>query len=96
MRRFEEIIDLAAERQGGLYALRKSLAETRPLAPIDIAAVPDHQIPSSMTRRVFYAGFPAKVTAFKWCAPRQRHLNNTAVQTAPAPAPTPKGTKCLY
>ena len=68
MQRFEEIIDLAAERQGGSEALRKALAETRPLAPADIAAVPDHQILSSMTRRVFYAGFSAKVIDAKWNA----------------------------
>ena len=61
VQRFEEIFDLAAERRGGSEALRKSLAKTRPLAPADIAAVPDHQILSSMTRRVFYAGFSAKV-----------------------------------
>ena len=47
MQRFEEIIELAAERQGGSEALRKSLAETQPLAPADIAAVPDHQMLAS-------------------------------------------------
>lgn len=68
MQRFEEIIALAVERQGGSEALEKTLAQTRPLPPAAIAAVSDHQILSSMTRRVFYAGFSSKVIDGKWSA----------------------------
>jgi hypothetical protein len=41
MRRFDEIIDLAAECHGGRDKFNQMLAETRPLAPQDIAAIPD-------------------------------------------------------
>jgi 3-methyladenine DNA glycosylase Tag len=66
MRRFDEIIDLAAERHGGRDALERMLSETRPLAPQDIAKIPDDRILAAMTRRVFSAGFSSKVIDAKW------------------------------
>ncbi len=42
------------------------LAETRPLAPRDIAAIPDDRILAAMTRRIFCAGFSSKVIDAKW------------------------------
>lgn len=68
MQRFEEIFDLAAERQGGAEPLKKTLAATRSLPPAEIAAVPDDRILSAMTRRVFYAGFSSRVIDGKWHA----------------------------
>ncbi|GGF35940.1 3-methyladenine DNA glycosylase [Aliidongia dinghuensis] len=66
MRRFDEIIDLAAERHGGRDALKRMLSETRTLAPQDIAKIPDARILAAMTRRVFSAGFSSKVIDAKW------------------------------
>ena len=66
MRRFDEIIELAAERQGGLYTFERILAETRPLPPHDIAAIPDDRVLAAMTRRIFCAGFSSKVVDAKW------------------------------
>ena len=66
MRRFDEIIDLAVERHGGRDALERMLAETRLLAPQDIAKIPDDRILAAMTRRVFSAGFSSKVIGAKW------------------------------
>ncbi|WP_323990783.1 DNA-3-methyladenine glycosylase I [Nguyenibacter sp. L1] len=66
MRCFGEIIDLAAERHGGRDALERMLFETRPLAPDDIAKIPDDRILAAMTRRVFSAGFSSKVIDAKW------------------------------
>jgi 3-methyladenine DNA glycosylase Tag len=66
MRRFDEIIDLAAELHGGRDALDQMLAETRPLAPQEIAALPDDRILAAMTRRIFCAGFSSKVIDAKW------------------------------
>jgi 3-methyladenine DNA glycosylase Tag len=66
MRPFDEIIGLAAERHGGSDAFERMLAETRPLAPHDIAAIPDDRVLSAMTRRVFCAGFSSKIIDAKW------------------------------
>ena len=68
MRRFDEIIALAAERQGGPDALERTLAETRPLAPQDIARITDDRVLAAMTRRVFCAGFSLKIINSKWDA----------------------------
>ena len=70
MRRFDEIIDLAAECHGGRDALERMLSETRPLAPQDIAKIPDDRILAAMTRRVFSAGFSSKVIDAKWAGLR--------------------------
>ena len=66
MRRFDEILDLAAGLHGGRDTFARMLAETRPLAPEDIAAIPDNRILAAMTRRVFCAGFSSKVIDAKW------------------------------
>src|SRR5271170_7943534 len=68
MRRFDEIIGLAVERHGGPDTFERMLAETRPLAPHDIATIPDDRVLAAMTRRVFCAGFSSKVIDAKWKA----------------------------
>lgn len=66
MRRFDEIIELAAGRHGGPDTFDQMLAEARPLARQDIATIPDDRILAAMTRRVFCAGFSSKVIDAKW------------------------------
>ncbi len=68
MRPFDEIIELAAERHGGLAALDAKLASTASRTPGEIAATPDHRVLSEMTRRVFQAGFVWSVIDAKWPA----------------------------
>jgi 3-methyladenine DNA glycosylase Tag len=68
MRRFEDILALAAERKGGLAALERELADTQSRDPSQIAAMPDDRILAAMTRRVFSAGFSSKVIDAKWDA----------------------------
>jgi len=68
MRDFGLIIAMAVDRKGGPDALEKILAETPSVAPTVIAAMPDDRILAAMTRRVFYAGFSAKVVDAKWDA----------------------------
>jgi hypothetical protein len=65
-RRFDEIIELAVRRHGGPDTYERMLAETRPLAPHVIAAIPDDRVLAAMTRRVFCAGFSSKVIDAKW------------------------------
>ena len=66
MRRFDQIIDLAAERHGGRDTLDQILAETRPLAAQEIAAIPNDRILAAMTRPIFCAGFSSKAIDAKW------------------------------
>jgi 3-methyladenine DNA glycosylase Tag len=66
MRRFDEIIELAVQRHGGLDTYKRMLAETRPLAPDDIATISNDRVLAAMTRHVFYAGFSSKVIDAKW------------------------------
>lgn len=66
MRHFKEIFALAAEHKGSTRALKSALAETAPRPPSEISAVPDDRILAAMTRRVFSAGFSAKVIEAKW------------------------------
>ncbi|SON55941.1 3-methyl-adenine DNA glycosylase I [Hartmannibacter diazotrophicus] len=68
MRSFDEILDLAAERKGGLGAVEALLAETPSRTPEEIAALTDDRILAEMTRRIFNAGFSSKVIAAKWPA----------------------------
>jgi 3-methyladenine DNA glycosylase Tag len=65
---FAEIFALAAERKGGVPALERTLAATASRPAAEIALVPDDQILAEMTRRIFYAGFSAKVIDDKWPA----------------------------
>jgi 3-methyladenine DNA glycosylase Tag len=59
---------LAAKRKGGLPALESALAGTPALDAAAIAAIPDDRILAEMTRRIFNAGFSAKVVDGKWPA----------------------------
>jgi len=66
MRHFDEITELAVRHHGGRDAFERMLAEIRPLAPHDIATIPDDRVLAAMTRRVFCAGFSSKVIDAKW------------------------------
>jgi 3-methyladenine DNA glycosylase Tag len=68
MRDFGEIIALAAKRKGGMAALESALAGTPALDAVAIAAIRDDRILAEMTRRIFNAGFSAKVIDDKWPA----------------------------
>jgi 3-methyladenine DNA glycosylase Tag len=68
MRRFDAIVAIAAERQGGMSALEDALAVSRSRTREEIAATPDHRILAAMTRRIFQAGFAWKVVDAKWDA----------------------------
>jgi 3-methyladenine DNA glycosylase Tag len=68
MRDFGEIIALAAERKGGMPALESALVGTPALDAAAIAATSDDRILAEMTRRIFNAGFSAKVIDGKWPA----------------------------
>jgi 3-methyladenine DNA glycosylase Tag len=68
MKRFAEILALAAEHKGGTAALERILTQTASRTPAEIAAIPDDRILSEMTRRIFYAGFSSKVVDDKWPA----------------------------
>lgn len=68
MRPFAEIFALAAKRKGGPEALEQILAKTASRPPAEIAVIPDDRILAEMTRRIFYAGFSAKVIDDKWPA----------------------------
>jgi 3-methyladenine DNA glycosylase Tag len=68
MRRFDAIVAMAAERQGGMSALENALATSRSRTPEEIAATPDHRILAAMTRRIFQDGFAWKVVDAKWDA----------------------------
>jgi len=68
MRRFAEILALAAERKGGDSALEQILAKTASRTPTEIATTPDDRVLAEMTRRIFYAGFSSKVIDDKWDA----------------------------
>ena len=63
---FSEILERAASRHGGAAALEKRLAETKPLSPAKLAAIPDDRWLAMMTRRIFQAGFNWSVIDNKW------------------------------
>jgi 3-methyladenine DNA glycosylase Tag len=66
VRHFDEIIELAVQHHGGPDAFERTLAETRPLAPHDVATISDDRVLAATTRRVFCAGFSSKVIDAKW------------------------------
>jgi 3-methyladenine DNA glycosylase Tag len=68
MRDFGDITAVAAKRKGGMLALESALAETAARDAAAIAAIPDDRIIAEMTRRIFNAGFSAKVIDGKWPA----------------------------
>ena len=63
MRRFEEILAIAAERKGGVEAVLSGT--TAPLPPADLAKIPDDRWLARMTRGVFQAGFNWRVIEAK-------------------------------
>ncbi|PSL19641.1 DNA-3-methyladenine glycosylase I [Shimia abyssi] len=64
MRSFDDIFDIAAERKGGADALNASLAS--PLAPAELAKIPEDRWLAQLTKCVFQAGFNWKVVENKW------------------------------
>jgi 3-methyladenine DNA glycosylase Tag len=66
MRHFDEIVAMAASRQGGISELEDVLATSRSRTPEAIAATPDDRILAAMARRIFQAGFAWKVVDAKW------------------------------
>ncbi len=65
MQKFSEIIERAAERKGGMDALKSLLASTTKSAN-ELSAIPDDRWLSSMTKAIFKAGFVWKVIDNKW------------------------------
>ncbi|MBT8152990.1 DNA-3-methyladenine glycosylase I [Epibacterium ulvae] len=66
MRPFDEIYDIAADRQGGVAALEARLDDgLRGPAP-DITNLPEDRWLATMTKCVFQAGFQWKVIQAKW------------------------------
>ncbi|TCD14501.1 DNA-3-methyladenine glycosylase I [Oricola cellulosilytica] len=64
MRSFDEIFEIAAERQGGHQSLEAKLDP--PLLPRQLAAIPDDRWLSCMTKCIFNAGFNWKVVDNMW------------------------------
>lgn len=64
MRRFTEILDIAADRKGGREAVLAD--ETPPLSADELAAIPDDRWLSAMARGIFQAGISWKVVENKW------------------------------
>lgn len=64
MRTFDEIHQIAAERQGGAAALEAKLS--RPAGMAELEAIPEDRWLSRMTRSVFQAGFNWQVIEAKW------------------------------
>lgn len=61
---FDEILQRACNRKGGLAALEALLPRARSAA--ELAAVPDDRILAAMARNVFRAGFVWKIVEAKW------------------------------
>lgn len=66
MRRFAEIEAVAAKRKGGAAALEELIKDSKPKSKAALAKVPDDRWLSTMTRRVFEAGFNWRVIDTKW------------------------------
>lgn len=64
MRRFEEILAIAAERHGGPKAIEALLSRPKPEA--DLIAIADDRWLAGMVRAVFNAGFNWRVIEAKW------------------------------
>jgi 3-methyladenine DNA glycosylase Tag len=64
MRRFDEILAIAAERKGGASAVLAGA--TQPLGPEALAAIPDDRWLAAMARGIFQAGISWKVVETKW------------------------------
>ncbi|MQQ07651.1 3-methyladenine DNA glycosylase [Epibacterium sp. SM1979] len=66
MRSFDEIYDIAADRQGGTEALEARLNDGDHGPAPDITTLSEDRWLATMTRCVFQAGFQWKVIAAKW------------------------------
>jgi len=66
MRSYDEIFAIAAERHGGKAALEEQIARHKPKSNAELAATPDDRWLSSMSQRVFSAGFNWQVIQNKW------------------------------
>ena len=64
MKRFNELLGIAAEKKGGVREVEKLLPEVK--SAEDVAATPDDRILAEMTRSVFQSGFAWKVIEAKW------------------------------
>ena len=64
MRKFDEIVALAAERKGGIKALEAMLPAVK--TPKQLAKVGDDRWLDGMAKRVFQSGFSWKVVENKW------------------------------
>ena len=64
MRRFDEILAIAAERKGGAEAVLAGAAQ--PLGADALAAIPDDRWLAAMARGIFQAGISWKVVEAKW------------------------------
>ena len=66
MRSYDEIFAIAADRHGGPDALEAAIARWTPKPAAELAATPDDRWLSSMSQRVFSAGFNWQVIENKW------------------------------
>lgn len=64
MHHFDEIFSISATRHGGEAALDAKLP--RPLAPDELAAIPEDRWLATISKSVFQAGFNWKVIEAKW------------------------------
>ena len=64
MRAFDDLLEIAAEKKGGVAEVEKLLPEVKSSA--QVAAVPDDRILAEMTRGIFQSGFAWKVIEAKW------------------------------
>jgi 3-methyladenine DNA glycosylase Tag len=75
MRSFEDIYAIAADGRGGRAALEHILAASPSWPAEDISILSDDLILAEMTRRIFSAGFSAKVIDAKWPGFERAFLN---------------------
>jgi 3-methyladenine DNA glycosylase Tag len=66
MRSYDEIFAIAADRHGGPKALEDSIARHQSKTAAELKAIPDDRWLSSMSQRVFSAGFNWQVIQNKW------------------------------
>ncbi|MDH3235545.1 MAG: DNA-3-methyladenine glycosylase I [Alphaproteobacteria bacterium] len=64
MKKFDDLLKIAAEKKGGVAEVEKLLPEVKTSA--QVAAVPDDRILAEMTRGIFQSGFAWKVIEAKW------------------------------
>lgn len=64
MRKFDDLLAMAAERKGSFGAVLDTIERPKPME--DLAAIPDDRWLAMMTKCVFRAGFSWKVIERKW------------------------------